>query len=178
MAYLSTLGAREIRSRTPTSGIGVCAFLVPFMTTTNLSNYPHQEASHSTSLCSLKESLSHCITASTKDAYFGFSGPLERNNMISLGSLARIFICKDSTDMRKGFESLSAEVELLAPRELRDIVKSCVRESWTYPHSKISLCNFLLGFHFFSVFELDATDHLLNQLIPTQSVPMLLSRCC
>jgi transposase len=38
--------------------------------------------------------------------------------MISLGSLARIFICKDSTDMRKGFESLSAEVELLAPREL------------------------------------------------------------
>lgn len=38
--------------------------------------------------------------------------------MLSLGSTARIFVCKESTDMRKGFEGLSAEVEFLASGEL------------------------------------------------------------
>ena len=38
--------------------------------------------------------------------------------MLSLGGTARIFVCKEPTDMRKGFEGLSAEVEILASGEL------------------------------------------------------------
>ena len=38
--------------------------------------------------------------------------------MLSLGNTARIFVCKEPTDMRKGFEGLGAEVEFLASGEL------------------------------------------------------------
>ena len=60
----------------------------------------------------------------------------------------------------------------------RDIVKSCVRESWAHPHSKINLRNFPLSPYLLSVLESNATDHFLNQLITAQSIPVLLSRCC
>jgi transposase len=42
----------------------------------------------------------------------------KEEKMLSLGSTARIFVCKDPTDLRKGFETLSAEVKSLAFADL------------------------------------------------------------